>query len=227
MNQFRAFVRSLSLAPETPFSFNPYSGKDEAAKKRRFNLTLYLTRMAGRQPQVLLLGEAPGYRGCRVTGIPFTSESVLQESPSPFGLFQASAGFRYSSEPETPCREATATILWQTLVKLNALPLLWNAYPFHPHQLHSSRSNRPPTGEELAIGRGVLCALLNLYSIEFVIPVGNRADQALRKWGIASREKVRHPARGGKEAFRRELTDAFARAGFSNSLAPQGSNDEK
>ena len=71
--------------------FNPYAGVDELSAMRRHNLSLYLRRMAERQPRLLLLGEAPGYRGCRVTGVPFTSESILLDEACSLGLFGAEA----------------------------------------------------------------------------------------------------------------------------------------
>ena len=44
---------------------------------RRENLKLYLEKMKKLNPSFLLLGEAPGYKGCRLTGIPFSSEKIL------------------------------------------------------------------------------------------------------------------------------------------------------
>jgi uracil-DNA glycosylase len=192
-----------------PAVFNPYAGDDQTAAARRDNLALYLRRMAERRPRLLLVGEAPGYRGCRVTGVPFTSEAILLAEPSPFGLFGRSAGFRAGDEAGRPWREATATILWQTLAGLDALPLLWNAFPYHPHRPDAPDSNRPPTSRELALGREAVVELIDVYEIETVIAAGNKAAEALARWGIAAR-RVRHPGHGGKEAFGRELAAAIS-----------------
>jgi hypothetical protein len=187
--------------------FNPYAGVDELSAMRRHNLSLYLRRMAERQPRLLLLGEAPGYRGCRVTGVPFTSESILLDEACPLGLFGAAAGFRGGGGRLQ--REASATAVWSALADLNRLPLLWNAFPYHPHRPDEPDSNRPPTAAELATGREFVVLLLDLFAIERVIAVGNKAAVALEQWGIDA-AKVRHPSHGGRTIFRRELTVLLA-----------------
>ncbi len=187
--------------------FNPYAGVDELSAMRRHNLSLYLRRMAERQPRLLLLGEAPGYRGCRVTGVPFTSESILLDEACPLGLFGAAAGFRGGGGRLQ--REASATAVWSALADLNRLPLLWNAFPYHPHRPDEPDSNRPPTAAELATGREFVVLLLDLFAIERVIAVGNKAAVALEQWGIDA-AKVRHPSHGGQTIFRRELTVLLA-----------------
>jgi len=194
-------------AASTATVFNPYAGVDELSVMRRHNLSLYLRRMAERHPRLLLLGEAPGYRGCRVTGVPFTSESILLAEPCPLGLFGAAAGFRGGGGRLQ--REASATAVWSTLAELNRLPLLWNAFPYHPHRPDEPDSNRPPTIRELAAGREIVDLLLDMFAIERVIAVGNKAAVALERWGVAA-AKVRHPSHGGQTIFRRELAMLLA-----------------
>ena len=203
MDDFTGLVERLAAMPPTAAVCNPYAGDDAASAIRRSNLTRYLHRMAERLPQWLLVGEAPGYRGCRVTGVPFTSESILLDDQSPFDLFGAKDGFTAAADSVWR-REATASVMWDTLVELEFLPLLWNAFPFHPHQPDRPDSNRPPLAGELAAGQSTVVALLDLFAIERVVAVGNRAAFALERWGIPA-GKVRHPGHGGRPAFRREL----------------------
>ena len=202
MDVYRAFVERLAGVPAPPDALNPYTDGGPAVA-RRANLTLYLTRMAARRPRALLVGEAPGYRGCAVTGVPFTSRAVVLGEPSPFGLFGAAAGFGVDDEP-CAAHEATATIVWATLTELGQLPLLWNACPFHPHPAGRPAANRAPTAAEVAAGEWAVRELLALFAVERVIAVGNRAKAALGRWGIPA-AAVRHPSHGGKAQFARDL----------------------
>lgn len=99
------------------------------AALRRARLAAYLEARAA--APILLVGEAPGYRGARVSGIPFTSERQLS------GVGPA---------------EATATIVHRVLDELGLaeLVLLWNVVPTHPG---TPSSNRPPTAADVAAGR--------------------------------------------------------------------------
>jgi uracil-DNA glycosylase family 4 len=92
---------------------------------RRDRLRAYLD--GRRSTEIVLVGEAAGYRGARVSGIPFTSERQLTGSGP---------------------AEATATIVHRVLEKLGIEQevLLWNVVPTHPG---TATSNRRPTRAEV------------------------------------------------------------------------------
>ena len=122
------------------------------ANLRRHRLRHYL---ASRETApILLVGEAAGYRGARVSGIPFTSEWQMTGSGP---------------------AEASATIVQRTLAELCVAEqvLLWNVVPTHPGTANSNRRPSPAEAEaglrfarELARGRRV-------------IAVGRLAERAL------------------------------------------------
>ena len=114
------FVDRLAAA-RIGATFNQYA--DSGLRRERLASYLRERRQAG----VLLVGEAPGYRGARVSGIPFTSERQLSGSGP---------------------AEATATIVRRTLAELGLEDdvLLWNLVPTHPG---TAASNRPPTPREI------------------------------------------------------------------------------
>lgn len=108
------------------------------------NLKAYLTYLLRHNPSILLIGEAPGYKGCRLTGIPFTSGEVIKTSEH--NIFKI-----IGSEIFLPqvISETTATILWEFLGITKSVPILWNAFPFHPHQRGTPESNRKPSNSEI------------------------------------------------------------------------------
>ncbi|MEM8860462.1 MAG: uracil-DNA glycosylase [Chloroflexota bacterium] len=194
------FVTQLRRATPPANCINPWRGRSAAAVMRQTNLSLYLQEMVVQKPHVLLVGEAPGYRGCGLTGVPFTSERILSQGAA--GLFGANTAYKINSSGKEPTSEASATIVWQTLNNYsNDLPIIWNAFPFHPHKADNVKSNRPPTIKELQVGAIFLGKLLKLFpSVQTVVAVGNRADECLNRMIIAH-QKVRHPSHGGKQEF--------------------------
>jgi uracil-DNA glycosylase len=108
-------------------TFNFYRDGEGAAERRERLLGYLRSR---RDAPLLLVGEAAGYRGARVSGIPFTSERQLTgRGPA----------------------EATATIVHRVLGELGIEEdvLLWNVVPTHPG---TETSNRRPTRAEVEAG---------------------------------------------------------------------------
>lgn len=168
--------------------------------RRRANLRLYLSRMLERGTRTILVGEAPSYRGGRLTGVPFLSETLMLGGVDGCDLFGPGSEFARATILPRHSTEASATIVWGTIGKFDPPPLLWNAYPFHPFLAGNENTNRAPSREEIAIGQPFLLALLDLFSIDTVVAVGNHASASLAELGVAH-EKVRHPSNGGKKKF--------------------------
>jgi len=195
-----AFVDTLARCAVPPDAHNQYAGRSRGASIRRENLALYLSRMMTRGPAMLLIGEAPSHRGCRLTGIPFMSETILLRGVVEAELFGASQGFGKATTGDRLSTEASATMVWETIGPIRPTPLLWNAFPFHPHRPDDPRSNRPPTSTELEIGKRFVVDLLALFEIRRVVAVGNRARDSLASLRI-EHTHVRHPSMGGKREF--------------------------
>lgn len=156
--------------------------------------------MAHVQPRLLLVAEAPGYRGMRLTGVPFTSPDLVRAGIDQFELFGESRGYRSPTEYPHIRKEQSGTIVWQTLRENNGLPLIWNAFPFHPHLPGQPLTNRTPTVKELETGLPFLEELIALFHIEEVVAIGNKAFDSLTRLGFSC-EKIRHPAQSGKNQF--------------------------
>jgi uracil-DNA glycosylase len=86
------------------------------------------------------------------------------------------------------------------MASLGVVPLIWNTFPFHPHEMDKPLTNRAPRRTEIAQGLPFLNTLVTLFAPRQIIAVGNVAHGGLADLGIRA-EKVRHPAQGGKMAF--------------------------
>jgi uracil-DNA glycosylase len=144
-----SFIDELAAA-EIGATFNFYRYGPRAALLRQ-RLAVYLDARA--EARYLLVGEAPGYRGARVSGLPFTSERQLTG---------------------TGPAEATATIVRRVLRELEVEEdtLCWNVVPTHPG---TATTNRRPTRAEVAAGKAFLD---RLGRDRRVVAVGRLAEAA-------------------------------------------------
>ena len=200
--QLQAFVERLAQTTAPANAYNHYAHGNPYNEIRRANLLCYLRHMAERQPGVMLVMEAPGYRGCRLTGIPVMSRKLLLEGVPALDMFGAQRGYQDVPEPEFAHiqSEQTATIMWQTLSTLGRTPMIWSTFPFHPHAPNQSLSNRPPLKSDIQIGLPFLREMLEMFNPQHLIAVGNVGDAALTALG-KPHDKIRHPAQGGKNDF--------------------------
>jgi uracil-DNA glycosylase len=132
-NDIQNLIDELAaVQPERNDVFNQYFVNDGANNAiRRANFRLYLQAMAQRQPTTLLVMEAPGYRGSRLTGVPVTSRKVLLEGVVDLGMFGQENDFQDVTDAgfENVYDEQSATIVWTTLATLQSIPLIWNTLP--------------------------------------------------------------------------------------------------
>ena len=208
--QIDALIDVLANTPTADDAYNEYAPPSANNAIRRSNLRLYLQAMAERMPQTMLVMEAPGYRGCRLTGVPVTSRKILLEGLPALDMFGTDKGFQNSADIgfERVYGEQSATIVWGTLAALAVVPFVWNTFPFHPHKKAQPLTNRKPRKPETRLGAEILQQIMLLWQFERVIAIGNVAHDTLTELGMACM-KVRHPAQGGKNDFVAGLTDIF------------------
>ena len=187
------FIEDISaVSDEHRLITNPY--REEQCKE---HLLQYLRHLKSSSVDIMLVGEAPGYRGCALTGIPFTDEVQLKH---PENVYALGDWARSSNIGNTAERSASA--VWSALREYHIIPLMWNAFPFHPYQEGKQVSNRTPTQSELKEGQRYLETLKSLFAIEDsrVFALGKKAKAML---GLIDDSRcIRHPANDFKREFR-------------------------
>ncbi|WP_426764171.1 uracil-DNA glycosylase [Pseudarthrobacter sp. 1G09] len=196
-----AFIGALAAVEPGADSTNFFDHTVPENALRRNNLKLYLQEMLERRPPILLVGEAPGFRGMRITGVPFTNRTIFEGPANSFGLFGPGKGYVLPPEAAGVAAEPTATVMWEVLAELGVLPLLWSAFPWHPHMPGQPLTNRTPRPSEAALGTPFWQALAELFAVRTIVAVGNVAHRSLLRSGLDA-PKIRHPAHGGRAGFK-------------------------
>ncbi len=229
MTTLDGFLEQISKRRSSDSVFNPYAestaetGKvsssngdhlRQARTSQMANLSLYLHDLA-RQPgtDLMLIGEAPGYHGCAQSGIPFTGMRQITDQPTA-QLRRIAPGLCMSSASSPSERSADA--IWSVIQERQCNVLIWNAFPFHPHELNRPDSNRKPRAAELIEGREYLDSLISLFQPACVVSVGRVAERALSSvLPESAYETVRHPSFGGKTEFTCKMERILDSRGFS------------
>lgn len=174
---------------------NPYT--DESSIQR-YNLENYLHFMLKCEPTIMLVGEAPGYKGCQKTGIPFVSENELinPANMSVLGEWERRADQGNEVEKSAQYVMEALRIRYD---KDGILPLLWNSFPYHPYKGENKQTNRTPSSDEIIIGKTFVEELKKIFEIkdENVYAIGRRAQKSLGM--LKNYHYIRHPSYGGKD----------------------------
>lgn len=201
-----------SLPASMPGLFNPWRQRCEfdTAENSPEQRLERLARHLDCDAKLVIVGEAPGYQGCRYSGIGFCSERLLLEGaisripPCPHRL----------STRKLPFSEPSATIVWKALYRHGVAEhtILWNALQLHPFREETPWSNRTPSPAEIALGARAIELLRQAYPGASFVAVGRKAELALTATGVPLHAAIRHPANGGATLFAKGLAKAVEQA---------------
>ena len=193
MRNISEFIEKLETQKNTSTVSNPYLVKGVSNNLRAYLEVMFETK----GDRVLLVGEAPGHRGCKVTGIPFTSGKVFENVDHP-----VLKKLKSKIKLEKIESENTATIVWNYLSTKENTPLFWNSYPYHPHPVGNEEKNRVPNQEEIEFGVQFLKGLSSLYNPVVIAGIGYAGVEcAKRAFPKNEITYIRHPSFGGKSDF--------------------------
>jgi hypothetical protein len=216
----RSFVAALAQV-QLHGVFNPYCDQCEvhdladAPATRRRNLRGYLGAIQELGTDTIWMGRDLGYRGGRRTGLALTDEARLSM------FAHAYPGSSPSKATKGPMvAERTAAEIWAVLSRLERPPLLWNVFPFHPHELNDPMTNRRFTARELAEVTGLNQTLIKWLGIKRIICIGQDATTYATTFGVEV-DCVRHPSYGGVTDFRGGMRRIYGSALHAPEASPQ------
>ena len=194
-----------SFSVENNLVTNPYKFKE-----CRYNLLNYLQHLKEIKIDIMFIGEAPSHSGCLLNGIPFTDEIQLRCRANYYtiGDWKRKDARIYKKRTTV---ELSATKVWAMMREYKIIPLLWNAFPFHPFNEGNEYSNRTPKSSELKEGIQYINKLIEIFEIDNsqIFAVGNKAKALLK---IKDNSQcIRHPANDYKEEFGQQFEDRIVK----------------
>lgn len=203
-----AFVKSLASF-DLENVFNPYSDTcpvhdlANAPASRRKNLRAYLTAAVEIGIDTIWMGRDLGYRGGRRTGLALTDEYHLPEMAR---LYPGCESRQATRGPAIA--ERTAAEIWAVLRAIKSPPLLWNVFPFHPHEPENPFSNRRFTARELGEVDEINSELIEWLKIRKIVAIGQDAAHYAARFGVEV-VMIRHPSYGGIRDFRAGMSGLY------------------
>jgi len=201
-NNIENFVNNtLATIEHDDKFFNPWNdniNKDydvqNAGEIRRNNLIKYLTERCN--AKFIFIGEAPGFYGCRFSGIPFFDE---------FHMSELGGGYEKTSL-KSPQKERTAkTFLEQKTLSDNLDNFVtWNIFPFHPYKKENGRyvqnKNGTPGKKLINSQKEITEQFFAFFPKAKIYAVGRKAEEYLKSINNKC-EYIRHPSYGGGKEF--------------------------
>lgn len=203
-----AFIREISSI-SLPNVFNPYHDtcpqydQPDAPKLRQKNLHTVLQSLLDSGVETVWIGRDLGYRGGRRTGLALTDERHLACVAHVYPGARATRA-TYGDV----AAERTAAEIWAVLPLLDVPPLLWNVFPYHPHEPGEPMSNRKFTSRELAQVEDLNAQLFTGLGIRRAISIGQDAAAYAARFGLKVLS-VRHPSYGGTTEFRHGIARLY------------------
>ena len=203
-----SFVDALARV-QLPSVFNPYRDRcpiydqTDAAYRRRRNLATFIGAAVDQHADTIWIARDLGYRGGRRTGVPLTDEVHLDQMGRLLGgitLERATRGPAFE--------ERTAAVVWKVLTRINKPVILWNVFPFHPHNPDNPFSNRRHTSVERKATWQFFCDLVEMTKPKQLVAIGRDAQHALGQLDICVID-VRHPSYGGQQDFITKIFDFY------------------
>lgn len=193
----------------SPNVFNPYSDicpeidQADAAQIRAANLWNLIEAVQLSGVDTIWVARDLGYRGGRRTGVPLTDELNLNTMERLLGTNPLKRATRGDA-----VAERTAAVVWGLLSSIGHPVMLWNIFPFHPHEEAKPMTNRCHTAMERELTLPFLWYLVEFLRPKQLVAIGRDAQAALEDAPVPV-INVRHPSYGGQREFNETLAKFY------------------
>jgi len=216
----KSFVAALAES-RMPSVFNPWRDccpvhdRSDAPLRRRRNLERVLAAAIDARVETIWIARDLGYRGGRRTGVPLTDEVHLDRA----GILLGGVSLERATQGPVVA-ERTAAIIWNVLARIDQPVVLWNVFPFHPHEAGNPFSNRCHSRSEREATWPILQGLIDMIRPRQIVAIGRDAHIALGDVGVPT-SPVRHPSYGGQNEFISGVFAIYGVAVLEKASAPQ------
>jgi hypothetical protein len=207
MMNSEAWINEISSA-QFDSVFNPYADVcpihdvADADRHRKVALLACLNSAIQTGVESIWIARDLGYRGGRRTGFALTDDIHLERHAARWSVdvVRPTKG--------TPVAEATASVVWKALERIDETVFLWNVFPLHPHDADDPMTNRTHTSVERDFGLSMLEGLLELLQPTRVMAIGGDAVRAANRLGYEPLP-LRHPSYGGARIFANQVCELY------------------
>ena len=164
----------------------PHHDKPDAPEIRTNNLREYLK--VADVTTSCILGEAGGYNGYRITGIPFTDILSLDLLSETFGIGKLGVATKSGSD-----KERSATFVWRIIPRLKNPPFIWNMNPMHPfNPKEGDLSNKKPSAKQQQAVHEAMTYFFERFQFDHIYAIGKYAQEKMLKLYDRKVAYIRH-----------------------------------
>jgi hypothetical protein len=204
-------VKKLAQTETESVLFNPYNELTKptddrtAPGVRQQNLRIFLNSLEKQKPKVMCFYYAPSYDESKRSGVPLTNVSIFKQVAE---ILDVERPFEKATKSRgKPELSSMASIIWDTIEKVEKPIAVWPIIPFYPHKKSGLKTERNFSNKELLKYRPLLSDIVEIFEPKVVLSIGKDSHEAL-KYLKVKHYTLPHPRRSIKKfeaALKRNL----------------------
>ena len=200
--KINSLIKKLAQTETKSDLFNPYNELTKptddrtAPGVRQQNLRMYLDSLEKSKPQFICFFYAPLYDESKRSGVPLTNVSNFKQVEEVLNIKKS---FEKATKSRgKPKLSSVASILWNTVEKIDEPIVFWPIIPFYPHKKSGLKTPRKFTNKELLKYKELVVDIVDLFEPKIVLSIGKDTHEALDFLQVKHYE-LPHPRRNIKK----------------------------